>query len=206
MLKMQPPKPANKLASLLYGALLLCAAQSVYAQSGNSIYLEHTTLLTQRDKIASLDMYRGHPVLVSMFYGSCPDVCPLLIMSMHSYEKQLDAKSQEHLRTLAVSFDPAHDTPAQLQAIATMHHVDETRWTFASASEIDARKLAALLGIQYRRKPDGTFDHSVLITLLDAEGNIVASTNKLNGDSQFLSTLRKMTGHSVHQESKLTDR
>ena len=128
-----------------------------------------------------------------MFYGSCPDVCPMLIMGMETYEKQLDRRSQTNLRALIVSFDAARDTPSQLQAIATMHHADAKRWTFASANEIDARKLAALLGFQYRQKPDGGFDHSVLITLLGADGTIVASASKLSGDATFLTVLRAQT-------------
>ncbi|MES1146926.1 MAG: SCO family protein [Solimonas sp.] len=177
--------------------ILLCVlfalCMPVAADQDNSIYQARVPLMTQHAKAATLDMYRGHPVMISMFYGSCPDVCPMLIMGMQTYEKQLDPRSRKNLRGLVISFDAARDTPSQLQAISTMHHADEKRWTFASADEIDARKLAALLGIQYRRKPDGTFDHSVLITLLDAEGRIVASTSKLNGDEQFLAMLRRQT-------------
>jgi len=41
------------------------------------------------------------------------------------------------------------------------------------------RALAALLGVQYRRLPDGDFNHSSTIELLDAEGRIAARTNTL---------------------------
>ena len=181
-------KPLKPIALLL---LIVLGMPGHASDPGNSIYQAHIPLITQHAGVSTLDIYRGHPVMISMFYGSCPDVCPMLIMGMQTYERQLDARSRNILRGLMVSFDAARDTPVQLQAIATMHHADEKRWTFASANEIDARKLAALLGIQYREKPDGTFDHSVLITLLDKQGRIIASTNQLNGDQQFLLTLKK---------------
>lgn len=192
----------KKSLSFIFACLLLFTT-ATQADSGNSIYLAHIPLLTQHDKPAALDMYRGHPVLISMFYGSCPDVCPLLIMGMQGYERQLDATSQKNLRTLVVSFDAARDTPAQLQAIATMHHTDGRYWMFASADEINARTLAALLGIQYRHKPDGTFDHSVLITLLDSDGKIIASTGKLNGDGAFIAALRKATASHPANSSEM---
>lgn len=161
----------------------------------NSLYLAKIPLITQQADKASLDIYRGHPVLISMFYGNCPDVCPLLITGMQNYERQLDANSKKNLRVLVVSFDAARDTPKQLKAIATMHRADAKRWTFASTDDISARKLAALLNIQYRQKPDGVFDHSVEIVLLDAEGRIVTQTSKLNGDQDFINALKRATSH-----------
>lgn len=156
----------------------------------NSIYQARIPLTTQSGSQVALDVYRGHPVLITMFYGTCPDVCPMLIMGMQGYDKQLDAQSRKQLRALVVSFDAVRDTPDKLRAIAIMHHADEKRWTFASADSIDSRKLAAILNFQYRQKPDGNFDHSVLITLLDARGQIVASTNMISGDAHFLQALK----------------
>jgi len=176
------------------GVLLACTAAFADV-SESSLYLAKIPLITQHADKAALDLHRGHPVLISMFYGSCPDVCPLLIMGMQNYEKQLDARSKTNLRALVVSFDATRDTPKQLQAIATMHRADEKRWTFASTDDISARKLAALLNIQYRQKPDGVFDHSVEIVLLDAEGRIVTQTSKLNGDQDFIKALKRATSH-----------
>lgn len=185
------------LAHFLSVAILLDGLATFAAEpvADHSLYLAEIPLTTQQDTRTTLDLYRGHPVLISMFYGSCPDVCPLLIMGMQGYEKQLDARSQKKLRGLLVSFDAARDTPRQLQALATMHRADARRWTFASTDEVSARKLAALLNIQYRQKPDGTFDHSVEITLLDAKGRMVARTNKLNGDQDFVTALRNAVNH-----------
>ena len=53
-----------------------------------------------------------------------------------------------------------------------------------------------LLGFHYRRLEDGSFDHSQIITLLDGEGRVVASTTKLIGDADFEAKLRAITAAS----------
>src|SRR5262249_20155321 len=141
----------------------------------------------------AFDLDRGHPTLVSMFYGSCPAACPMLITSVQVYESHLDPASRRRLRVLLVSFDPERDTPRQLEELAPLHRADPMRWTFASASASDARKIAALLGFRYRQLPDGNFDHSLLITLLDSQGRVQAATTKLVDDSEFLTRLHTAT-------------
>jgi protein SCO1/2 len=159
----------------------------------DSIYQFHAQLVTQTGTAAGLDRYRGHPTLIGMFYGSCPAACPMLITAMQVYESHLDAASQARLRVLLVSFDAARDTPPKLDALAHSHHADPARWTFASAAEPEARAIAALLGFSYRRLPNGDFDHSLLITLLDEEGRITATTTTLIDDEKFQAQLRAAT-------------
>jgi protein SCO1/2 len=43
------------------------------------------------------------------------------------------------------------------------------------------RQLAAVLGIQYRALPNGDFNHSTALILLDADGRLVARTTRLAG-------------------------
>lgn len=176
--------------------LLACCAAGAgegVATPAESIYQLHSRLTTQSGAPAQLDLYRGHPVLISMFYGSCPAACPMLITSMQVYESHLDAARRERLRALLISFDPARDTSERLAALAGLHRADPARWSFTSASDNDARKIAALLGFSYRRQANGDYDHSLLITLLDGEGRIVASTAKLHGDTQFQHALDAAT-------------
>lgn len=183
-----------RLKRLLVLLLLLCgAAAADEAAPAGSLYQLPLGLTTQAGTAAGLDLHRGHPVLISMFYGSCPAACPMLITAMQTYESHLDAASRARLRALLVSFDAARDTPERLAGLARLHRADPARWTFASAADNDARKLAALLGISYRRQPDGGFDHSLLITLLDAQGRVIASTSKLVGDREFQARLQAAT-------------
>lgn len=180
---------------LVLCATLLCCATFSGADelASASLYRMSATLTTQQNQRAGLDLYRGHPVAISMFYGSCAAACPMLITALQTYEARLDNKEREQLRVLMISFDAARDTPPQLREIAKLHGADPARWTFSSATEQDARKIAALLGVQYRSLPNGEFDHSLLITLLDRDGRKVASTTQLYDDAPFLAALQAAT-------------
>lgn len=175
----------------------ICACAAVICQAadvpGDSLYQLHAALMTQGGTAARFDLYRGHPAVVSMFYGSCPAYCPMLITAVQVYESHLDESSRARLRVLLVSFDALHDTPQRLAELARLHRADPQRWTFASAGEPDARRIAALLGFHYRRLEDGSFDHSQILTLVDGEGRVVASTTKLIGDAAFDARLRAIT-------------
>ena len=163
----------------------------------DSLYQLQAHLRSRTGDPVGLDLDRGHPTLVSMFYGSCPAACPMLITSIQVYESHLDPASRSRLRVLLVSFDAVRDTPQQLEHLAQLHRADPARWTFASAPETDARKIAALLGFRYRQLPDGSFDHSLLITLLDRDGRVLTTTTTLVDDSEFLAKLRAATATNV---------
>ena len=176
------------------GAAVWCLASIPAAGlPTDSLYQLRATVITEQGTPAGFNLYEGHPTLVSMFYGSCPAACPMLITAMQTYEANLDESSRARLRALLVSFDAARDTPSQLQTLAREHRADGSRWTFASAPEPTARKIAALLGISYRRLANGDFDHSLVITLLDPQGRVIGSTTRLVGDEEFQAKLRAAT-------------
>jgi protein SCO1/2 len=178
------------------GVLVCQAADAPVDVPADSLYQLRATLTTQQGTEARFDLYRGHPAVLSMFYGSCPAYCPMLITAVQVYESHLDGASRARLRVLLVSFDAAHDQPTRLAELARLHRADPERWTFASAGESDARRIAALLGFHYRRLEDGSFDHSQIVTLVDGAGRVVASTTKLIGDSAFEAKLRAITASS----------
>jgi protein SCO1 len=168
------------------GVLSVCPAADLPA---DSLYQLRAELTTGKGTVG-FDVYQGHPTVISMFYGSCPAYCPMLITATQVYESGLDANSRARVRVLLVSFDAARDTPQRLTELARLHRTDPERWTFASANEPDARRIAALLGFHYRRLSDGSFDHSQVITLVDGHGRVVASTTKLIGDADFQAKLQ----------------
>ena len=186
----------NWLRGAMIGALAYVSMLSVGGAADvptDSLYQLHATLATQKGTSAGFDLYQGHPTVISMFYGSCPSYCPMLITAVQVYESHLDEASRARLRVLLVSFDAAHDTPTRLAELSSLHRADPERWTFASAKEPDARRIASLLGFHYRKLADGSFDHTQVVTLVDSEGRVAASTTKLIGDSAFEAKLRATT-------------
>ena len=159
---------------------------------GDSVYALSASLVDQRGRAVGLDLFRGHPVLISMFYASCPDACPLLIADLQRMERELPPRIKADLRIVLVSLDPERDTPDALQALARARQVDESRWRLLRAPEDTVRDIAALLGVKYRRLPDGSFNHSSVITLLDPDGAIVVRDDAIGGPHEAL--LRGLRG------------
>jgi len=167
-------------------------AQVARAESSTSIYQLEAALTDQDGQARALDLYRGHPVLIAMFYGSCPAACPLIIDTLRATEKDLTPAQRADLRVLMVSIDPDRDTPSALRELADQRRIDTSRWTLARTDTATVRTLAALLNVQYRELPSGEFNHSPVITLLSPTGEIRASSLKLGTpDASLLTRLRE---------------
>jgi protein SCO1/2 len=107
-----------------------------------------------------------------MFYAGCPAACPLLVSDTQRIESRLSKEARERVRFPLVSFDSQHDSPATLRGYAVAHGLDLRRWTLLTGNADDVRELAAIVGLQYRREKDGSYVHSNVITVLDADGVI----------------------------------
>jgi len=171
---------------------LLAAGKSAGRLADDSVYQLRLALTDQSGASFALDAHRGTPMIVSMFYTSCPYVCPMLVETIQATERKLTPEERGRLRVLLVSFDPDTDTVEVLQKTAQARRVDSTRWALARTDAAGVRKLAALLGIQYRAIGKADFNHSTLLVALDAEGRIAGKTGQLAGtDAAFINTLRR---------------
>ena len=175
--------------------LTLAAAASLPAFAapvpGDSIYQLKPPLTDHNGQPFELASARGRPVLVSMFYCSCEMVCPMIFETIAQTLKALPAAERQRVKVLMISFDPARDTVAVLKKTAQAHGCD-AQWTLLRTDDGNARKIAALLGIQYRRLASGEFNHSSTIELLDAEGRIAARSGMLGSvDPALVKALRQ---------------
>jgi protein SCO1/2 len=66
---------------------------------------------------------RGHPVLVTFVYANCPDVCPLIMENLHRV-REMAGPLGKRMRVIAVSVDPAGDTPAVVRRFLAAHRVN----------------------------------------------------------------------------------
>jgi protein SCO1/2 len=165
--------------------------ESTAAPSGASLYDLEMDLQTSRGS-SHLDLHRGHPVVVAMFYASCKQVCPMTIAKIQGVESKLSPADRARLRVLLVSLDPERDTVPALEALSTAHALDE-RWTLARVGEEHVRELSAALGIQYKRLPGGEINHSTAITLLDGSGVARSRIDSLGAaDDAMVASIRTL--------------
>ncbi len=161
------------------------------ALPGDSVYQLDARFTDQDGRPFSLVQRRGQPMLVGMFYTSCEFVCPLLVEALRNTEAGLTAPERARLSVLLITIDPVRDTGAVLKRTAGQRQIDSPRWTLARGDVATTRKLAAVLGLQYRALPNGDFNHSTDLILLDAEGRVAARTKQLSGiDPEFLSKVK----------------
>ena len=159
---------------------------------GNSTLRLPDRFVDQDGRAFTLAQRRGRPQLVAMFYSSCKYACPLLIDSGKGVEHVLTPAERGKLRILYISLDPARDQPKVLSALATQRKLDRARWTLATTDDAGVRRTAAVLGVRYRKLANGEFNHSSELILLDAEGRVVARTDKLGpvADREFVAKVK----------------
>lgn len=183
----------KRLLLTLLALLLAAPVQAASPLPSDSIYQLSVPLTDQDGHVAPLAAGRGTPRIVSMFYTSCTMVCPMIIDTMKATRRAAGEPADLHL--LAVSFDPERDDVDALRRYAAAHKLDLRWWTLARTAPQDTRSLAALLGVQYHKLPDGEFNHSSALLLLDGDGRIVARTNIIGRtDPEFVAAVRKATG------------
>lgn len=175
-------------------ALLLALPAAALAKElpGDSVYRVEAELKDQSGQVMRFADAAGSVRLASMFYASCGYVCPLLIEQIRAIETQLESDQKRDLSVLLISLDPEQDTPEALSKLARDRSLDLQRWTLARPQPGDLRKLSAVMGVQYRQQDDGEINHSTVISLLDAEGRILAQTSKLGAepDPGFIDAVR----------------
>ena len=164
-------------------ALSLSMVSASSAQSRplpeTSVYRLRGAFTDQDGRAFELSSLRGSPVLMAMFYGSCRTMCPIIIEDARAVDAALSASEREQLRVVLVTIDPERDTPERLRALAAERSLPVPRWSLLRGADSVLRPLAMVLGVQYRRLPDGNFAHGASLTLLDREGRIAAQIEGL---------------------------
>jgi len=179
------------------GVLLTLAATSTPAAGlpSDSVYQLDVALTDQDGGALRFPALAGTPRVVTMFYANCPYVCPMIVDTLKRTERALDAPARARFRVLMLTLDPERDTPAALKAVADERKLDTARYTLARSSPRDVRKIAALLGIQYRQLENRDFNHSSALILLDAQGRVLARSSVIGAaDPEFVAAVQAALG------------
>lgn len=157
----------------------------------DSIYRLDALLTIQDGREVRLASFAGQVQIITMFYTSCPYVCPKTIETLKRIDAGLSKDERARLHVLLVSVDPERDNPEVLASLAEKRGLDLSRWSLARAQAGDVRKIAALLGVQYRQLRDKEFNHSTILTLVSSDGRIIAkSSSTATSDAQFVAAVR----------------
>jgi protein SCO1/2 len=167
-----------RLAMMLAATFVLVAALSVVLFTGGSEHAGgagfdgalrpdgippiHFALKDQDGKVATLDQYRGQPVMLTFMYSTCKDTCPLTAQQIKGALDQLG----KDVPTLAISVDPANDTKLNARRFVNQQGLTK-RMRFLLGDRAQLEPIWDAYGI----RPQGRqFDHSAYVVLVDAKG------------------------------------
>jgi len=130
-------------------------------------------LTDQYGKRVDLAKLKGHPVLVAFLYTHCTDLCPIVAGKVHTAYAQLP-KSERPI-FLAVSVDPAHDTPASAATFDRRHRtVGEIDWLLGSHKELERVWDAWGVRPEHNANDPEEIEHNAEIFAIDPQGQIRA--------------------------------
>jgi protein SCO1/2 len=119
-------------------------------------------LKDQDGKVATLDEYRGQPVMLTFMYSTCRDTCPLTAQQIKGALDQLG----KDVPTLAISVDPANDTQLNARRFVNQQGLTK-RMRFLLGDRAQLQPIWDAYGIQPQSKK---FEHSAYVVLVDAHG------------------------------------
>lgn len=123
-------------------------------------------------KTVRLSEFRGKPLLVTLIYTGCADVCPAIIENLApAVAVGEEALGDNSFNVAVIGFDTRNDTPARMQSFARDHGVKDARWQFLSGDQATLDKLVTALGFSYFSSAGG-YDHTAQVTVADSRGRI----------------------------------
>ena len=137
-------------------------------------------------KMISLDQFGGEPLIISMVYSSCFDICPAITMNLASaVDKARAVLPDKKFNILSIGFDTRRDTPTAMKLFARQYDVNGDNWKVASGAPDAVERLAVDTGFIYFTSPRG-FDHLMQTTLVDADGKVDTQIYGENFDATLL--------------------
>jgi protein SCO1 len=119
-------------------------------------------LRDQDGRPAALAAYRGRPVIVTFMYSTCKDTCPLMADQIRGALDELG----HDVPTLAVSVDPAGDTPLNTKRFLARHGLTG-RARFLRGTRAQLAPVWRAYGIRPQTNSDA---HSAYVLVIDKRG------------------------------------
>lgn len=141
--------------------------------SEKSLYALDAIWTSDVGREVKLEVLRGRPQVIALFFTSCEHSCPLIVADLKAIDKALPTNMRDKVDFLLVSIDPERDTPEVLRAFRAKHELPTERWTLLRGSSEATRELARKVGFNYQPGSPTQYAHSLLISIMDKSGVIV---------------------------------
>jgi len=173
--------------TLLAGAALAFALSSSLASAAlaeaDALAASRAALGTQPDAYAFTDTsgrrvtlasFRGKPLVVSLVYTGCSQVCPTTTRFLgRAVAQARSVVGEDAFDVVSIGFNAPADNPLSMKVFARENGIDDARWSFLTPDAGVSAKLAKDLGFTYTPQSGG-FEHLAQVTILDANGRVYA--------------------------------
>ncbi len=134
--------------------------------------LSNHALTDDKGHALSMDDLRGKPLVLSMIYTSCYQICPMTTRHLAKVvDKARAALGEDSFNVAVLGFDAYNDSPQAMIQFARKQGIDSRGWQLLSASPDTINALSKELGFEFFSSPNG-FDHITQATVIDAEGRV----------------------------------
>ena len=142
------------------------------SQDAIGTVLRNHPLTDHKGQALSLDDLRGKPLVLSLIYTSCYQICPMTTRHLAKVvDKAREALGEDSFNVAVLGFDAHNDSPQAMTHFARKQGIDDRGWRLLSASPDTVNALSEELGFEFFASPNG-FDHITQATVIDAEGRI----------------------------------
>lgn len=188
---------SDKVSAYDYDTALKLSQGAINKQVGN-----HT--FTNADgKQVTLNDFRGKPLVLSMVYTSCYQICPMTTRHLSKViEKARDALGEDTFSVAVIGFDSLVDTPDAMQYFANKQGISHRNWNLLSIVQEEVEALSKDIGFIYYPSSNG-FDHLIQATIIDADGKVYRQVYGQVFDTPLLvdPLLELVLGHSQPAQS-----
>jgi protein SCO1/2 len=137
------------------------------------------------------ELFQGHPSIVVFFYTRCdnPLKCSLTVTKLARIQKLLETQGlADKIHTAAITYDPAYDLPRRLRGYGHDRGVrlDSRNRMLRATDGIDTLRRYFKLGVNFIESLVNR--HRLEVYILDADGRIAASFQRIHWDEQQVVT------------------
>ncbi|MCP4010728.1 MAG: SCO family protein [Proteobacteria bacterium] len=125
------------------------------------------------DRVRSLAEFRGKPLVLSLVYTSCYEICPMTTRHLAEVvAKARKALGIDSFNIAVIGFDSRMDTPEAMRLFAVKQGIDEDpAWHLLSVKPDIVPALIEDLGFDYYPSSRG-FDHIIQVSVIDSNGEL----------------------------------
>jgi len=174
---------------LAFAATLILSLVQAHAGRWGKEYVPNVPVVTQDGQVLKFydDLIQDRIVVLSFFYASCQDICPLATARLAEAQERLGERVGRDIFFYSISIEPERDTPERLKQYASAFQAGPG-WLFLTGLPEDIQAIRQKFG---DRRPD-LIDHRNDVVLGNGRTGEWQRESPLGDIEHFVEAVRAM--------------